>query len=101
MKLSFARPIHPGEYLREEYLVPLGISASKLAKMLGLPRTRIERIASEQIGITPDTALRLARLFNTTAEFWMNFQVAYELETTQKRLSEELAQIEPLAQMAA
>src|SRR5688572_30267428 len=76
-KLTFARPMHPGEYLREEYLVPLGLSAPRLAKMLGLPRTRIERIVKEQIGITPDTALRLARLFKTTPQFWMNFQVAY------------------------
>jgi antitoxin HigA-1 len=97
MKLKFARPIHPGEYLREEYLVPLGMSAGALARKLNLPRTRIERIVREEIGLTPDTALRLARFFGTTPEFWMNFQQAYELETMGSRLSEELARIEPLA----
>jgi len=67
--LEFRRPIHPGEYLREEYLMPLGMSAGALAKNLRLPRTRIERIVKEEMGITPDTALRLGRYFNTTAQF--------------------------------
>jgi addiction module HigA family antidote len=93
--------MHPGEYLREEYLVPLGLSAPRLAKMLGLPRTRIERIVKEKIGITPDTALRLARLFKTTPQFWMNFQVAYELETLDRQIAEDIAKIEPLKQIAA
>jgi len=96
MPLKFARPIHPGEYLREEYLLPLGMSAGALAKKLNLPRTRIERIAKEEIGITPDTALRLARFFDTTPQFWMNFQLAYELETEANRLAQELDKIEPL-----
>ncbi|RUZ27807.1 addiction module antidote protein, HigA family, partial [Mesorhizobium sp. M7A.F.Ca.CA.001.15.1.1] len=68
MASKFARPVHPGEFLREEYLVPLGMSVGALAKKLNLPRTRIERIAKEEIGLTPDTALRLARFFNTTPE---------------------------------
>ena len=94
--LKFARPIHPGEYLREEFLVPLGLSPGALAKKLRLPRTRIERIVKEQMGITPDTALRLGRFFNMTAEFWMNFQQAYELETTARQLEGELAKIDPM-----
>ncbi len=94
--LKFARPIHPGEFLREEYLVPLGMSAGALAKKLNLPRTRIERIAKEEIGLTPDTALRLARFFNTTPQFWMNFQQAYELEAEARKLAPELEKIEPL-----
>ena len=94
--LKFARPIHPGEYLREEYLVPLGMSAGALARRLGLPRTRIERIVKEEIGMTPDTALRLARFFDTTPQFWMNFQQAYELETEAKKLAPVLDKIEPL-----
>lgn len=98
--LKFSRPIHPGEYLREEFLAPLGISPGKLAKQLHLPRTRIERIVKEEIGITPDTALRLARYFNTSAQFWLNFQQAYELETAAKRLEPELARIEPLSAAA-
>jgi len=96
MKVKFARPIHPGEFLREEYLKPLGMSAGALAKKLNLPRTRIERIVKEEIWITPDTALRLGRFFHTTPQFWMNFQQAYELETQAKALADELAKIEPL-----
>ena len=62
------KPMHPGEVLREEFLVPLKMSAGALAKVCGLPRTRIERIASEQTGITADTALRLAKALGTTAQ---------------------------------
>lgn len=61
--------IHPGEILREEYLVPLNMSAGALAKKLNVPRTRIERLATEQAPITPDTALRLAKFFRTTPQF--------------------------------
>ena len=94
--LKFARPIHPGEFLREEYLVPLGMSAGALARKLNLPRTRIERIVKEEVGLTPDTALRLARFFNTTPEFWKNFQKAYELETEARKIAAELEKIVPL-----
>ncbi|WFP73793.1 HigA family addiction module antitoxin [Mesorhizobium sp. WSM4906] len=94
--LNFARPIHPGEFLREEYLVPLRMSAGALARKLNLPRTRIERIVKEEVGLTPDTALRLARFFNTTPEFWMNFQKAYELETEARKIAAELEKIVPL-----
>ena len=62
------KPMHPGEVLRKEFLVPLQLSAGALAKACGLPRTRIERIAGEQTGITADTALRLAKALDTTAE---------------------------------
>ncbi len=93
MTLKFARPVHAGEYLREEYLLPFGMSAGALAKKLNLPRTRIVK---EEVGITPDTALRLARFFNTTPQFWMNFQQAYELETEAGRLASELDKIEPM-----
>jgi len=96
MVVRFARPIHPGEFLREEYLKPLGMSAGSLAKKLHLPRTRIERIVREEIGITPDTALRLGKFFGTTPQFWMNFQQSYELETEAKALAGELASIEPM-----
>ena len=60
MSINFVRPVHPGEFLREEYLLPLGISAGALARELRVPRTRIERIVKEEIGVTPDTALRLS-----------------------------------------
>jgi len=74
------KPMHPGEVLREEFLVPLKMSAGSLAKVCGLPRTRIERIANEQSGITADTALRLAKVLGTTARLWLNLQTDYDLQ---------------------
>ena len=72
--------IHPGEILKELYLDPLGMSAGALARRLGVPRTRIERIVTGQTGITPDTALRLAKAFDTTPQFWLNMQTSYDLK---------------------
>lgn len=86
-------PVHPGEILREEYLLPLKMSAGALAKRLGVPRTRIERLASEQTGVTPDTALRLGKFFNTTPEFWMNMQASYDLKMLAASLAADLAAI--------
>ena len=74
------KPVHPGEVLREEYLAPLKLSMNKLALDLRVPATRIAEIVHERRGITPDTALRLGRYFNTTAQFWMNLQTTYDLE---------------------
>lgn len=88
-------PVHPGEILREEFLVPLGMSAYALAVHLRVPRTRIERLAREETPVTPDTALRLARYLGTTPEFWINLQARYDLETAQDRLSDDIAAIEP------
>jgi len=93
MNISFARPVHPGEFLREEYLLPLGMSAGALAKQLHVPRTRIERIVREEIGVTPDTALRLAKFFDTTPQFWMNFQTAWELVAEAKIRKAEIEEI--------
>jgi antitoxin HigA-1 len=90
---SILPPVHPGEILREEYLVPLGMSAGALAKILNVPRTRIERLSTEQTGITTDTALRLARFFMTTPEFWMNLQTSYELKKEASRIAAEIAAI--------
>lgn len=73
-------PIHPGEQLREEFMKPLGLSAYRLANDIGVPVSRIQEIASERRAITGDTALRLARYFGTTPEFWMNLQRDYDLE---------------------
>lgn len=73
------RPIHPGEILREEYLVPLGLSANALARALGVTTARVDDIVRERRGITGDTALRLARYFGTDAQSWLNLQAAYEL----------------------
>jgi addiction module HigA family antidote len=79
-------PIHPGEILREDFLVPLGISMNKLALDLHVPVTRIAEIVHDRRGITPDTALRLGRYFNTSARFWLNAQAAYDLEVAQDEL---------------
>ena len=90
---SIIPPVHPGEILREEYLVPLGLSAGALAKKLGVPRTRIERLATEQSSVTTDTALRLAKFFRTTPEFWMNMQASYDIKLTLADLAGELKNI--------
>src|SRR5579871_2667202 len=80
-------PIHPGEILREDFMVPLGISMNKLALDLRVPVTRIAEIVHERRGITPDTALRLGRYLNTSARFWMNLQTAYDLEVATDKFS--------------
>ena len=94
--MKFSPPIHPGEVLREEFLVPLNLTAGALARRLGVPRTRIERVAGEQTPITPDTALRLARFFGTTANFWVNMQANYDLEVAAELAGKQIAEIEPL-----
>ena len=85
------RPIHPGEVLREDFLKPLSLSANRLAMDLHVPVTRIADILAGRRGITSDTALRLARYFKTTPEFWMNMQTRYELDVAE---DEFLARIE-------
>ncbi len=79
-------PIHPGEILREDFMKPLGISMNRLALDLRVPVTRIAEIVHERRGITPDTALRLGRYFNTSARFWLNAQSGYDLELAQDAL---------------
>lgn len=79
-------PIHPGEILREEFMKPFGLSSNGLAQQLGVTAARVNEIANERRGITADTALRLARFFSTTAEFWMNLQQRYELETARREV---------------
>jgi antitoxin HigA-1 len=86
-------PLHPGEVLREEFLVPLGVSAGALAKAMGVPRTRVERIASESIGITADTALRLGKALGTSAQLWLNLQNRFDVETAERTIGKELARI--------
>ena len=76
-------PIHPGEILREDFMRPLNISMNRLALDLHVPVTRIAEIVHERRGITPDTALRLGRYFNTSARFWLNAQSSYDLEVAQ------------------
>lgn len=96
MTAKIKRLIHPGEILREEYLAPLGLKAYSLARHLGVPRTRIERIAAEQTSVTPDTALRLARYFGTTPNFWLNMQAAFDLSKEATLKKAEIAAIKPL-----
>jgi len=73
-------PLHPGEMLREEFMIPMGLSAYSLAVAIGVPATRIREIANERRGITADTALRLGQYFQVSAEFWMNVQQKFELD---------------------
>ena len=83
-------PIHPGEILLEEYLVPMGISQYRLAKEISVPARRINEIVHGKRSITADTALRLARFFKTTEMFWVNLQTRYDLETEKDKLANRL-----------
>ena len=85
------RPIHPGEVLREEFLVPLGMSAHALALELKVPAPRINDIVRERRAITPDTALRLARYFGTTPQFWMNLQTSFDLKSAEIKIGSKIA----------
>ena len=89
-------PMHPGEVLREEFLVPLNMSAGALAKVCSVPRTRIERLVNEETGITADTALRLAKALRTSAQLWLNLQNAYDVRIAQRLIGGDLAKIEPV-----
>jgi addiction module HigA family antidote len=91
-------PIHPGEQLREEFMKPLKLSAYKLAKDVDVPVSRIQDIVGERRGITGDTALRLARYFGTTPEFWLNMQRDYDLERAEIEAGEQIvAKVHPRA----
>jgi addiction module HigA family antidote len=92
--------MHPGEVLSEEFLKPYGLSAYRVAKQCGIPRTRIERIVREEVGITADTALRLAKFFNTTPQFWLNLQNMYDVEAKSAEIGRELEQIHEIEHAA-
>jgi antitoxin HigA-1 len=95
------KPVHPGEHLREDFLKPYRLSMNKLAMELRVPVTRIADIVAERRGITSDTALRLARYFKTTPEFWMNMQVKYELDLAKdERRAEIERDVRPLEGVA-
>ncbi|MEJ0028440.1 MAG: HigA family addiction module antitoxin [Rhizomicrobium sp.] len=100
---DFKSPLpHPGEHLREEYLPGYGLSAGALAKAMGLKdRTRIERLVRETQPVTPDTALRLAKVFGTTADFWMNLQAQHDLSAAAIAARDSLKGIRPLKPAAA
>jgi len=94
MSKNGMRPVHPGEILREDYLVPLEMSVNALALALNVPATRMHEIVKERRGITADTAYRLARYFDSTPEFWLNLQAMYDLKTLPTR-SEIDRKVEP------
>ncbi len=77
-------PVHPGEVLHEDFMKPLGLTINKLALDLHVPATHIGEIVHERRRITADTAIRLARYFNTNPEFWLNLQNSYELEVSRR-----------------
>lgn len=83
-------PVHPGEILLEEYLVPMGISQYRLAKEITVPARRINEIVHGKRAITADTALRLARFFGTTELFWVNLQTRYDMEVEKDKLADRL-----------
>jgi addiction module HigA family antidote len=84
------RPIHPGEILREDYINSEGVSATSLAKSLAVPTNRVTAIINETRGLTADTALRLARHFGTTPQYWMNMQQTYELRLAEIAAGKEI-----------
>lgn len=95
-------PVHPGEILREEYMVPLGISINRLSRDLHVPPNRISAVVNQKRGITTDTALRLARYFATTPQFWLNLQVLYELEVSRSLLAKQIeSEVKPRRDSAA
>src|ERR1700692_2913268 len=85
------KPVHPGEILREEFMRPLGLSMNKLAIDLRVPLTRIADIVHERRGVTTDSALRLARYFKNTPQFWMNLQVRHDLEVAGDKHAAQIA----------
>ncbi len=95
------RPVHPGEVLREEYLRPLDMSVNALAKRLGIPTSRLNDIVLERRGVSPDTAMRLARCFGGDARSWLNLQTAHDLRLAEIDKAKEIERtVEPLRQSA-
>ena len=91
-------PTHPGEVLREDFLKPLALSQYALAKALGVPQIRVSEIVNAKRAVTPDTALRLARYFGTSAEFWTGMQATHDLERARDRVGAEIeAMVDPRA----
>ena len=102
MKMSIARKntpnwrVHPGEILREEFLKPMKMSVYRLAKELHVPAPRVNDIVLRKRGITADTAVRLARFFGTSEQFWLGLQAAYEVSVFKAENRDLLARIKPL-----
>lgn len=85
------QPPHPGETLKEDYLVPLEMSVNALSKALGIGAARLNEVVRGKRGVTADTALRLARYFNTSPEFWLNLQTLYDLRLAQQKAGSRIA----------
>lgn len=88
--------IHPGEILLEEFLKPMGITAYRLSKDVGIPQTRTSQIIKGKRRITADTALRFSKYFGTSVKFWLGLQNDYDIEEEQKKLNKELEKIPPM-----
>jgi addiction module HigA family antidote len=88
--------IHPGEILLEEFLIPMSMSQNKLANVMGVPPRRINEIVLGKRAITADTALRLARVFGNSVQFWMGLQDEYEVREARALIQEELDRMEPV-----
>jgi addiction module HigA family antidote len=95
------KPVTPGELLREEFLVPMGLSKYRLAKEIGVPAQRIGDIVAGKRAITADTDLRLCRFFGLSNGYWLRAQAAYDTEVAEEALAKTLAKIKPWAQAAA
>ena len=94
-------PVHPGEILMEDFLVPMAITRYRLAKSIGVPQRRVDEICAGKRAITADTALRLACFFGTDAQSWMNLQAGYDLETAEAVLAERIKrEVKPLQKAA-
>jgi len=89
------KPIHPGEQLREEFMVPFGLSSNALARALGVTPARINEIVRGRRGISADTALRLARFFGTSHQFWLNLQANYDVQFAEDAAGAVIAKIKP------
>ncbi len=96
------KPIHPGEILREEFIVPLGLNPNRLALHLRVPPPTIYEIVNEERGISPEMALRLARYFGTTPEFWMNLQAHYDLTISRQEAEKRIhREVQPMGETTA
>ena len=93
--------IHPGEILSEDFLKPMGISAYRLSKGANIDQTRISEIIRGKRSVTADTALRLARFFGNSPEFWLNLQAHYDLEQKKREMEKDLKKIRPYAPQSA
>lgn len=89
------KPIHPGAHLREDFLIPLGLSSLALAEAINVPPASIQAILRERRGITADTALRLARFFGTDAQSWLNLQNHYEIQCAEDAAGQAIKRIRP------